>query len=121
MSTKKILVVDDMPDNRELFLQYLEDDYAIVEATNGREAVQMAIEHLPDLILMDLSLPEMTGWEATSILKQNESTKKIPVIALTAHAMTGDREKAIAAGCDDYLTKPVVASVLLEMVRSKIG
>ena len=109
-----------MPDNRELFLQYLEDDYAIVEATNGREAVQMAIEHMPDLILMDLSLPEMTGWEATSILKQNDATKKIPVIALTAHAMTGDREKAIAAGCDDYLTKPVVAAVLLEMVKSKL-
>lgn len=121
MATKKILVVDDMPDNRELFLQYLEEDYKIVEATNGREAVQMAIEHLPDLILMDLSLPEMTGWEATSILKQNDSTKQIPVIALTAHAMTGDREKALAAGCDDYLTKPVVASVLLDMVRSKIG
>lgn len=118
---KKILVVDDMPDNRELFLQYLEDDYTVVEATNGREAVQIAIEQTPDLILMDLSLPEMTGWEATTILKQNDSTKNIPVIALTAHAMTGDREKAIAAGCDDYLTKPVVASVLLEMVRTKIG
>ena len=118
---KKILVVDDMPDNRELFLQYLEDDYTVVEATNGREAVQMAIEHMPDLILMDLSLPEMTGWEATSILKANDGTKKIPVIALTAHAMTGDREKAIAAGCDDYLTKPVVAAVLLEMVRTRIG
>lgn len=118
---KKILVVDDMPDNRELFLQYLEDDYAVVEATNGREAVQMAIEEMPDLILMDLSLPEMTGWEATSILKQNNGTKNIPVIALTAHAMTGDREKAIAAGCDDYLTKPVVAAVLLEMVKNRIG
>jgi two-component system, cell cycle response regulator DivK len=118
---KKILVVDDMPDNRELFLQYLEDDYSVVEATNGREAVQIAIEQMPDLILMDLSLPEMTGWEATSILKQNDGTKNIPVIALTAHAMTGDREKAIAAGCDDYLTKPVVAAVLLEMVRNRIG
>lgn len=118
---KKILVVDDMPDNRELFLQYLEDDYSVLEATNGREAVQMAIEHMPDLILMDLSLPEMTGWEATSILKKNDATKQIPVIALTAHAMTGDREKAISAGCDDYLTKPVVASVLLDMVQKKIG
>ena len=121
MAMKKILVVDDMPDNRELFMQYLEDDYSLVEATNGREAVQIAIEQAPYIILMDLSLPEMTGWEATSILKQNDSTKNIPVIALTAHAMTGDREKAIAAGCDDYLTKPVVAAVLLEMVRTKIG
>lgn len=118
---KKVLVVDDMPDNRELFLQYLEDDYEVVEATNGREAVAMAVEHLPDLILMDLSLPEMTGWEATEVLKRNDSTKKIPVIALTAHAMTGDREKALAAGCDDYLTKPIVASDLIMKVRAYIG
>ncbi len=118
---KKILVVDDMPDNRELFTQYLEDDYSIVEATNGREAVAMAVEHLPDLILMDLSLPEMTGWEATQVIKRNDSTKTIPVIALTAHAMTGDREKALAAGCDDYLTKPIVATDLLNKVRSFIG
>ncbi len=118
---KKVLVVDDMADNRELFLQYLEDDYVVVEATNGREAVAMAVEHLPDLILMDLSLPEMTGWEATEVLKRNDSTKKIPVIALTAHAMTGDREKALAAGCDDYLTKPIVASDLIMKVRAYIG
>ena len=118
---KKILVVDDMPDNRELFLQYLEDDYSVVEATNGREAVAMAVEHIPDLILMDLSLPEMTGWEATQLIKKNDSTKKIPVIALTAHAMTGDREKALAAGCDDYLTKPIVASDLLTKVKQFLG
>ena len=118
---KKVLVVDDMPDNRELFLQYLEEDYKVLEAGNGREAVAIAVEQLPDLILMDLSLPEMTGWEATEILKRNDSTKKIPVIALTAHAMTGDKEKAIAAGCDDYLTKPVIAADLLSKVRSFIG
>ena len=118
---KKVLVVDDMPDNRELFLQYLEEDYAVVEASNGREAVAMAIEHKPALILMDLSLPEMTGWEATQIIKQNLETSKIPVIALTAHAMTGDKEKALAAGCDDYLTKPITASALLDKVKSLIG
>ena len=118
---KKVLVVDDMPDNRELFLQYLEDDYEVVEATNGREAVALAIESMPDLILMDLSLPEMTGWEATQILKRNDATRKIPVIALTAHAMTGDREKALAAGCDDYLTKPITAGDLINKVRSHIG
>ncbi len=118
---KKILVVDDMPDNRELFLQYLEDDYTVVEAMDGREAVAMAVEHIPDLILMDLSLPVMTGWEATQHIKANATTKRIPVIALTAHAMTGDREKAIAAGCDDYLTKPIVAADLLLKVRSFIG
>jgi two-component system, cell cycle response regulator DivK len=118
---KKVLVVDDMPDNRELFLQYLEDLYEVVEATNGREAVAVAVEQMPDLILMDLSLPEMTGWEATEVLKRNDTTKKIPVIALTAHAMTGDREKALAAGCDDYLTKPIVANDLINKVRSYIG
>lgn len=115
---KKILVVDDMPDNRELVLQYLEDEYDVVEATNGREAVDMALRHIPDLILMDLSLPEMTGWEATQVLKKNDSTAHIPVIALTAHAMTGDREKAIAAGCDDYLTKPIMAGDLLDKIES---
>lgn len=118
---KKILVVDDMPDNRELFLQYLEDDYTVVQAMDGREAVAMAVEHVPDLILMDLSLPVMTGWEATQQIKANNSTKKIPVIALTAHAMTGDREKALAAGCDDFLTKPIIAADLLRKVRSFIG
>lgn len=118
---KKILVVDDMPDNRELFLQYLEDDYHVVEAMDGREAIAMAVEHIPDLILMDLSLPVMTGWEATQHIKANSTTKKIPVIALTAHAMTGDREKALAAGCDDYLTKPIVAADLLLKIRSFIG
>lgn len=118
---KKILVVDDMPDNRELFLQYLEDDYTVVEAMDGREAVAMAVEHIPDLILMDLSLPVMTGWEATQQIKANNSTKKIPVIALTAHAMTGDREKALAAGCDDYLTKPIVVADLLLKIRSFLG
>ena len=74
---KKVLVVDDMPDNRELFLQYLEDDYEVVEATNGREAIAMAVEHHPDLILMDLSLPEMTGWEATEALKRKDKPKAL--------------------------------------------
>ena len=99
---KKILVVDDMADNRELFLQYLEEDFAVVEATNGREAVQMAIEHIPDLILMDLSLPEMTGWEATQLILG------LAVPPLLAIHLLGTKISALAFG-----TQPLYAYILL--------
>lgn len=120
---KRILVVDDVEDNRELVSLYLQDDYEIVEAGDGREAIAVATttESLPDLILMDLSLPLMTGWEATEHLKRNDATKHIPVVALSAHAMPGDRERALAAGCDDYMAKPVIRADLLEKVRALIG
>jgi two-component system, cell cycle response regulator DivK len=118
---KRILVVDDVEDNRELVALYLQEDYEVVEAGDGREAIAIATEVLPDLILMDLSLPLLTGWEATGQLKQAEATKHIPIVALTAHAMDGDRDKALAAGCTDYMTKPVVRTELLEKVRTLIG
>ena len=104
---KKILVVEDVDFNRELVVQLWEDKYHVIEAVNGQEGVELADRERPDLILMDLSLPVMDGWEATRRLKADDDLRSIPVIALTAHAMAGDEEKALAAGCDDYLIKPL--------------
>ena len=104
---KKVLVVEDVGFNRELIVQLLEDKYQVIEAVNGQEGVEIAERERPELILMDLSLPVMDGWEATRRLKANGDLCSIPVIALTAHAMKGDKDKALAAGCDDYLVKPL--------------
>jgi len=114
---KKVLIVEDTEFNRDLLVQLLEDEYKIVTATNGAEGVGLAAAEMPDIILMDLSLPIMDGWEATRRLKGDESLKSIPVIALTAHAMRGDEEKARAAGCDDYLAKPIDEDKLFAMMR----
>src|SRR5262245_11021499 len=103
-----ILLVEDNHLNREMFSRRLErKGFRVLGAGDGREAIARAQNDRPDLILMDLSLPVMDGWEATRRLKANQTTKAIPVIALTAHAMVGDREKALQAGCDGYETKPV--------------
>jgi len=96
-------------------------DYTVVIAVDGRQGVDMAVSERPDLVLMDMSLPVMDGWTATQTLKANPDTAGIPVIALTAHAMSGDREKALAAGCDDYDTKPVDLPRLLEKMRALLG
>lgn len=104
---KKILVVEDVDLNRELVVQLLEESYQVIEAVNGQEGLDVAEQERPDLILMDLSLPVVDGWEATRRLKAHDDLKAIPIIALTAHAMVGDEEKALAAGCDDYLSKPI--------------
>ena len=104
---KKILIVEDVEFNRDLLVQLLEDDYEIVVALDGAAGVAMAESERPDLILMDMSLPEVGGWEATRRIKANDDLTAIPIIALTAHAMRGDEEKARACGCDDYMTKPV--------------
>lgn len=117
---KKILVVEDVDFNRELVVQLLEDDYEVIEAVNGQEGVELAEQERPDLILMDLSLPVMDGWEATRRLKANDDLFSIPVIALTAHAMAGDEEKALAAGCDDYLVKPLDEEELLAKIAKCI-
>jgi two-component system cell cycle response regulator DivK len=109
---KKILIVEDVDLNLDLLVQLLEDDYEIVAARDGASGVKMAESEQPDLILMDMSLPVMDGWEATKMIKANLSTRSIPVIGLSAHAMNGDREKALACGCDDYLTKPVDDEIL---------
>ncbi len=106
--SKRILVVEDNPDNRTLITDVLLSlDYEVIEAIDGVEGVKKAAEEKPDLILMDLSLPHKDGWTATREIKANPELNNIPIIALTAHAMVGDRERAIEAGCDDYISKPI--------------
>lgn len=95
--------------------------YEIVMAMDGQQGVDLAGSIAPDLILMDMSLPVIDGWEATRRIKANEATKKIPVIALTAHAMSGDREKALEAGCDDYDVKPIDLARLLPKIEKFVG
>jgi CheY-like chemotaxis protein len=115
----KILLVEDNEMNSDMLSRRLQRrGYEVVVAVDGREGVDKAHSEKPDLILMDLSLPEMDGWEATSVLKQDPETKDIPVVALTAHAMAGDREKAFQAGCDDYDTKPVEFRRLLGKIKA---
>lgn len=104
----RVLVVEDNRDNLMLINDLLAMlRYEVITAFNGVEGVEKATTELPDLILMDLSLPEMDGWTATKTIKANPVSAHIPIIALTAHAMVGDREKAIDAGCDDYISKPI--------------
>ena len=104
---KKILIVEDVEYNRDLLVQLLEEEYEVVTAADGAAGIDAAARHRPDVILMDLSLPGIDGWEATRRLKARPETAAIPVIALTAHAMHGDEARARACGCDDYLTKPI--------------
>lgn len=114
---KKILLVEDNEDNRDMLSRRLElKGFVVVLAVDGQDGVSKARAEQPDLILMDMSLPVMDGWHATKILKADPETTKIPVIALTAHAMLSDREKALAAGCDDYDTKPVDFQRLVEKI-----
>ncbi len=114
---KKILIVEDVEFNRDLVVQLLEDDYVILTAADGQAGVELAERERPDLILMDLSLPGVDGWEATRRIKANEALRNIPIIALTAHAMRGDAEKARACGCNDYLSKPIDEDLLFEKLR----
>src|SRR5262245_56259504 len=115
----KILLVEDNEMNRDMLSRRLvRNGYEVVIATDGQQGVAMAASERPDLILMDMGLPVIDGWEATRRIKANEATKAIPVIALTAHAMAGDREKAIEIGCDDYDTKPVEINRLLGKMRA---
>ncbi len=108
MSSRRILVVEDNRDNMTLIVDVLSSfDYEVIQAVDGEAGVELARSEKPDLILMDLSLPRMDGWTATRQIKADSSLKGIPVIALTAHAMVGDKERALEAGCDDYLSKPI--------------
>ena len=117
-----ILVVDDFQDNREMYAEYLSfSGFRVAEAATGLEALDKAFELLPDLILMDLSLPGIDGWEATRRLKADPVLKTIPVIALTAYAMREDEARARAAGCDDYLSKPVDEAALFRKIRQRLA
>jgi len=117
----KILLVEDNEMNRDMLSRRLKRrGYEVAIAVNGAEGVAMATSEIPDLILMDMSLPIMDGWEATKNIKEDPLTKSIPVIALTAHAMSGDREKALQAGCDDYDTKPIELARLIEKIKAYI-
>ena len=117
----RILIVEDILLNIDLLTQLLEDKYEVLTAFDGRAAIEMAERERPDLILMDLSLPLIDGWEATRRIRANERPGRTPIIALTAHAMKGDEEKARECGCDDYLTKPIDEKVLLDTVRRHLG
>jgi CheY-like chemotaxis protein len=122
----KVLLVEDNEESRDALSRHLRrKGYEILLAVDGREGVELARAEAPDLILMDMSLPGLDGWEATRQLKAAPQTRSIPVIALTAHAMAGDREKALEAGCDDYDTKPVDFARLLAkieaLLRDKAG
>lgn len=118
---KTILIVEDVELNRDLLVQLLEDDYRLVLAEDGAAALERAAEVKPDLILMDLSLPRMDGWEATRRLKADARLGRIPIIALSAHAMRGDEERARASGCDDFLTKPIDETRLFTTLARHLG
>jgi len=118
----KILLVEDNEMNRDMLSRRLErKGFQVVMAVDGQQGVNLAASEIPDLILMDMDLPIIDGWEATRRVKAGENTRGIPVIALTAHAMVGDRDKAIAAGCDDYDTKPVDFPRLLGKIETLLG
>jgi two-component system, cell cycle response regulator DivK len=114
----RVLVVDDYSDAREMYSEYLEfSGFDVIQAVNGMEALQRAIDAAPDIILMDLSLPVMDGWEATRRLKEDARTNRIPVVALTGHALAGISEGAIKAGCDAFVTKPCLPEDLVKEIR----
>ena len=118
----KVLVVEDNEMNRDMLSRRLERrGYEVIVSADGEDGVNKAQSELPDLILMDMDLPVLDGWAATRQLKASSDTQSIPVIALTAHAMAGDREKALDAGCDDYDTKPVEFSRLIEKIEKLLG
>ncbi len=115
----KVLVVEDNEMNRDMISRRLErKGFEVFQAIDGEEGVQMAFDTDPDIILMDVSLPIIDGYEATKRIRANDNAKQIPIIALTAHALSGDREKALAAGCDEYDTKPVDFKRLLEKMNN---
>jgi two-component system cell cycle response regulator DivK len=118
----KILLVEDNEMNRDMLSRRLvRNGFTVAIAVDGQQGVEMATSERPDVILMDMSLPVMDGWEATRRIKADPATRAIPVIALTANAMVEDREKAMAAGCDDFDTKPVELPRLLEKIRAKLA
>ena len=118
----KILLVEDNELNRDMLSRRLiKRGFTVLSAVNGKEGIDKSITEKPDLILMDLSLPIINGWDATREIKSNQETSDIPIIALTAHAMAEDRKKALDAGCDEYDTKPIEFEGLLKKINKLIG
>jgi CheY-like chemotaxis protein len=115
---KKILIVEDSEKNLDLCQQILEGDYEVMTAKDGKEGIEKALHEGPDLILMDLSLPEVNGWEATRQIKKQ--MPELAIVALTAHALSGDEERARQAGCDDYLAKPFLPKELKDIVERNL-
>jgi CheY-like chemotaxis protein len=116
-----VLIVDDFADNRGMYVQFLTFlGYRVAEASNGVEAIERALELRPDVIVMDLSLPMMDGWQATRLLKQNPQTRGTPVIALTGHALPGQSKGAREAGCDVFLTKPCLPEALADSISQTL-
>ena len=117
-----VLVVEDYQDAREMYAAYLQfSGFQVAEATNGVEAIDKSIELMPDIILMDLALPKMDGWEATRRLKMDERTRHIPVVALTGHALAGHAEGARQAGCDSFVTKPCLPDALVAEIHRMLA
>jgi len=117
-----VLVVEDYQDAREMYAAYLQfSGYRVAEATNGFEAIEKTVELLPDIILMDLALPRMDGWEATRRLKLDERTRHIPIVALTGHALAGHAEGARQAGCDSFVTKPCLPDALVAEIQRMLS
>jgi CheY-like chemotaxis protein len=117
----RVLYVEDSAQNRDIVRRYLAEDYEVIEAEDGEHGVERAVRDTPDLILMDLSLPRLDGWEATRRIKANASIKHIPVIALTAHASREDQQRAMEAGCNDYMTKPIERELLLNTIKKHLA
>jgi two-component system, cell cycle response regulator DivK len=118
----RILLVEDNEMNRDMLSRRLtKRGYDVTLAVDGLQGVELARSDPPDLILMDMSLPVMSGWDATSELKQDDQTKAVPVLALTAHSMSGDHERALAVGCDDFDTKPIDLTRLLEKIEKLLA
>jgi CheY-like chemotaxis protein len=121
-ASKRILLVEDNEDNRIVYATVLRHfGYAVLEALNGEEGIAKARSEHPDLILLDISIPIIDGWEAARVLKRDPDTRDIPIVALTAHALASDRERAMDVGCDGYLAKPCEPRVVLEEVERLIG
>ncbi len=117
-----VLVVDDFADARDMYRMYLEySGFRVAEAANGYEALERAFELSPDIILMDLSMPDMDGWEASRHLKNDERTRRIPIVALTGHALAGESEGAKKAGCDGFLAKPCLPESLVAEIEKLLG
>lgn len=120
--TKTVLLVEDNEDNRFIYATALRyAGYEVIEAVSGKQGIEQAREHLPHLILMDISIPDIDGWEATIVLKADPLTRHIPVIAVTAHVLPGDERRSMEAGCDGYLAKPVSPAVLIAEVDRRFG